>query len=401
MSDALREGSQAASRLAKILRRAFDEGCPGGYGVRSLARRLGITPTLATAAVRVVRAPDPISVLSAMPGSRGRRSLVEAIRGSGLDAATIEAVVAAMASLEATLEGRGYDYETLRAFAAERSDPAAARAYGTRGRKAAFESMAHVWGARARGLVTCSVITPSEDGVHCDDVGAQFFIGLERLRPGPPMGICWPRMVARPGEAYRTEDDASSPLSGTASSPLVEELGSPDLEATEIQLHPRGAVVFGIPNAGRDGTIDVCPASRMDAIGPMRSDDPEDAAEVNMNVVLPVADLVFDLWFDRDLPRGGDPVAALYNRGLRDRDHPDDREARRVPLHETVTAPRRPLALPRPLEDVDERYGMLISRLARVHGREPRDLVCHRLHMRYPPVHGAIVLRWRLASEED
>lgn len=395
----LREGGEAAWAFAAALRGAIAEASPNGYGLRSLARRLKISTTLSASAIRVIEAPDPIAVLAALPGGRGRRSLLRKVESAEIAPQVAEALLDSLERLEAVLEGDGCDRETLQAFVAgsRLSGPDAARL--TKGERAAFDSASQLWGARLRGLVTSVWIAPSSDGEHCDTAGGQLFLGLERLRPGPTLPICWPPMQTDRAEAFRSDRKSVSAL-GTVRGPLIEDLGSPALAAEEIDLSPRGVVLFGTPARHRGRTIEVAAAFAMPRLGPMYSADPTETGEMNVNCSLPTASLVFEVWLHRDLARGGDPAAAYYNIGMRPGDDLSMRELRRVPLRERMLSGAWPLPLPSTLKAGRDRHRLLGERLARHLDASPEDFTGFRIHMRHPSIHTALTLRWRLAVKE-
>jgi hypothetical protein len=396
----LRQGGEAASAFAEALRRAIAEACPGGHGLRSLARRLDISTTLSASAIRVIEAPDAIAVLAALPGGRGRRSLLRKVGDAGLASEAVEAVRASLERLEAVLEGDGCHQETLQAFVAgsRLSRPNAIRL--AEGQRAAFESASQLWGVRLRGLVTSVWIAPSSDGKHCDTAGGQLFLGLARLRPGPTLPICWPPMQTDRGEAFRTDHKSVSAL-GTVRGPLIEDLGSPALSAEEIDLSPRGVVLFGTPARARDGAIDVAAAFAVPRLGPMYSADPTETGEMNVNCSLPTASLVHEVWLHRELARGGDPAAAYYHIDMRPGDDLGMREQRRAPLHERIVSGAWPLPLPPTLKEGRDRHRLLGERLARHLDARHEDFTGFRIHMRHPSVHTALTLRWRLAPRTE
>ena len=72
--------------------------------------------SVSASAIRVIEAPDAIAVLAALPGGRGRRSLLRKVGDAGLASEAVEAVRASLERLEAVLEGDGCHQETLQAF---------------------------------------------------------------------------------------------------------------------------------------------------------------------------------------------------------------------------------------------------------------------------------------------
>ena len=139
----LAAGGHAAQAFVAALQSAIQEvcpvSCPNGFGLRSLARRLDITTTLAAATLRTLHAPDPIGVLAALPGERGRRALVRKIAASGVARETSTALAAALERLEEVLEADGHDRETLKAFVSARESPKRARANAARGLRETYE----------------------------------------------------------------------------------------------------------------------------------------------------------------------------------------------------------------------------------------------------------------------
>ncbi len=364
-------GCGAAAEFATALRSAITEACPREFGLRSLARRLSITTTLAASALRVLNAPDPVSVLAALPGGRGRHSLVRTLDAAGVSRATFDALSTALDRLDAVLERDGHDRETLRAFVSERAGPGHARAHAARGLKAAFESASNLWGVRLRNLVMSMWLVPSSDGIHCHAAGGQLFQGLERLRPGPRVTICWAPMTTGKDGTYEDLGCNPAPLGSVMHSPVVDALGSPNLARAEVEVNSNGEVLFGTPERSRGGILDVGVAYVLNDIGVVRADHVSDCGENNVNVSVPMESLVSEVWMHRDLARGGDPAAAYYNIAVRSGSGPNGREHRRVPLHERAESSSWPCALPAQMADLDARYRDLSHRLASQLGAAP------------------------------
>lgn len=391
----LAPGGEAAAAFAESLRDAIAEACVGDFGRRSLARRLGISTTLSASAIRVLDAPDPISTLSALPGGRGRRSLVRKIADAGVTPPIVQRLQTSLERLDQLLEGPDVEHETLRSFVSNAGAGRSSRMPTPRSLRSAFDTACQLWGLRLHGLVTCSWITPAADGIHCDLAGGQLFLELERLRPGPTLPVCWPPLIAR-SDRYEIDPGIAGSLRRTRG-PLFEELGSPDLGTDEVEVSTRGVVSFGTPAPSRGGSIDLGAAYSVEGLGTIRGRTESEFGELNANVSVPTDAFLLEVWLHRDLVRGGDPAGAFYNLAIRPGDGLEYRESRRLPLHESVERLEGPASLPPPLVPLQSRYEALSRHATTRLGATPDAFVGFRAMLRCPPLHTSLVLRWKLA----
>ena len=238
---------------------------------------------------------------------------------------------------------------------------------------------------------------PAEDGVHCNASGGQLFRGLERLRPGPRVGICWPPTTDGGDGRYQDRPEVTKPLGCAPDSPLISEFGSPSLIPSEIEVCANGEVSFGAPQRSRAGGIDVGVAFALPKIGRIHSIVHTECGENNVNVSIPTGSLTSEVWLHRDLARGGDPAASFYNTALLAGNSSIAREHLRVPLYEQVEEGAWPCPLPPQLAELRERHELLGRRLAAQLGKDPAEFTCFRVSPQHPPVHTALTLRWKLA----
>lgn len=383
------------------LRKALASLIPGDLGVRAMSRRLEVGRGVAGAVVEFLNAPDAASLLSHLPGRRGRVSLLNALRAK-LKSNEWREVDRAFASLETALETHVGDDATFRSLTGGAADGDRERKAVMRSHRDAYAAMSHIWGSRIAGEVKVELVTPNPDGDACDLTVSYSFLGIERLRPGPELVLHQP--LLRYGEDDRGGailEEASSTAIAAAGSMILERHSSSSIGEEELRItigrNGRPQIGFGVVSPRRRGSLDLTVAERLDRVG-SRFADGDDVAESTIAVPYPIGVLVFDLWIHRSLPRGGDPTAALYGGIRRIGDRTSWHEEDRLLLPAEVETPEDPRRLPKPLARWSDRHEQVATHLAASRGFDLTDFECFRIVLPHPPIASSLTMRWRLAS---
>ena len=392
--------SDAAVRFADALRAAMQPVCQPEQGVRALGRRLSIDKNVASAALRILRAPDASTVLAALPGVRATHALLRAIGAAGAPAAVVDAAERAHAALRQVLESRGYDPRAIRALSAGAQDSKRVRAELRRAHRAAFEAGRVIWGYHLRARIGAALIAPNPDGEHCDLAAMTLLHDIDRLGPGPAQRVYAPmvRWTAGTPAVAGAVALGSHPRLPT----LIERLSSARLLPAEVDAGvgpDEGCAMFKARHSARNGPLDLAFGEIVPGIGTRYRGDDDTSAEVALPVAMPMALGIIDVLLHRDLPRGGDPVAAHFAARVRPGEAAAWAGATRLPLHDECHEVG-PGELPHALRGAAPAYRDLLELGARSLGKglRLRDFACFRLAMAHPPMPTSLVLRWRLAD---
>lgn len=148
-----RDIARAAAALQRCLNLALTEVVVGERGARSIARRLGIDKMLGSQAMRIASGTDAADILSAMPGGRGAKTLIESLKVAGAHPSTIAALERAIADLQGIIASLNVSPLQLSAMAASGRDSEAQERQLAKAQKLYFESGAALRGEMADAIV--------------------------------------------------------------------------------------------------------------------------------------------------------------------------------------------------------------------------------------------------------
>lgn len=392
--------SEAIGELQASLRAALESVLPPTSGARACGRALGVTLTLGWRCWTMAYAAEVPAAVSRMPGPRGWTLLLDGFRRAGCDRRVMDRLVEAVRRVDRLIASREVTTTLLRSMAAgglaTRRESDAVR----QARRAARTASETLHGIRCEANLVAIVVGRPDADRCVDTAGFSIFEGLKRLRPGP----AWPlyRWSLSPNSTQPSSTPHQSPLVESDLPPLVPECSTPgiarkslrsaasssgtgDIEFTSMPGHRSGIrVAFGevTRNAGRL---------------------PEDLEVSDLQVVptVPLGRLVFDVVRHRSIECRGEPSAALYPAAdfmtacrLAPGEVPAI-EAWRLPLEETPQL-LQDLAPPAPLAAIEGAYHELLGRCLAALGEEISAYEVHRVEVVDPPLHGNILVRWRL-----
>lgn len=393
--------SEAIGDLQAALRAALEAVLPDCSGARACGRALGVTLTLGWRCWTVAYAPEVPAVVARMPGPRGWTMLLDGFRRSGCPRDRVDRLVAAVRHVDRLLDTAEVTTTLLRSMAAgglatHRESDAFRQA-----RLAARTASETLHGVRCHANIAAIVVGPPGVDRTVDVASLSIFEGLERLRPGP----AWPlyRWSLHPNSTQPMSTPRSSALSSSELPPLVPECSTPGVAGTALRSTASrsggGNIDFTAMPRRRGRRLRVAFAETTRHAGRL----PEDLEVSDLQVVttVPVDRLVFDVLRHRSIECRGEPAAAMYPAAdyvtacrLGSGEVPAF-EAWRLPLEQTPTR-LRDLALPASLAAIDAPYQELLRRCAASIGEEISAFEAHRIEVENPPLHGNILLRWRL-----
>jgi hypothetical protein len=395
----LAQVSSEITVLQAALRDALESVLPVSTGARACGRALGLTRFLGWAIWNLAYAPDVPAAIRSMPGGRGWASVIAALRKAGCPDPRLERLERSAGGVSRLFSRKRINVTLLRSIAAGGLDTERDASRMRKARRDGRAAAEILHGVRASLNLGITVFgSPDADG-WIDFATASLFEGLERLRPGP----AWPiyrRSFHRPAEgsaAARREPIEPGPLA-----PLVPSLSTPGAANGELRLVDDPVlqtIEFTAPRANRAGGLRASFAESTRRAIRL----PADLATGDSALVLtvPARWAVYHLVLHRDLSRVGEPTAALYappdpmevaRRGL---DGFDVVESNRLPLDANAET-LEDLRLPARFRSCEPAYRALLDRAIRALGRTADEYVHFRVEVADPPLHGSVVLRWRL-----
>lgn len=306
-------------RSVQRIRGAFTElltGVGADPGVpQAVARRFGVNKNLAWKICKIVNTPDPYQAVQHLPGASGCDILLKALRKGGAEAASIDAVRAALEEFEGMVELHAGDRATLErmlgSMRPERVDPLVLEA----SRKAAFQGNSAVFGVQARVRSGAHLIAPSREFPGRLDVGILGgLVDFRRLRPTATWPLTQeqhavddpeggPRRVepidpdVRPGEPPFVREFCTQPL------PDVRSVPASDGTIFELREGP----------VGNTAALTCAFGWILRGFGSTHATDEDQRGEYFLRLNTPAERAHFDLLVHRDLPFEGAPEFDLYS----------------------------------------------------------------------------------------
>lgn len=360
---------------------------------QDVSRRFNLGKNLTWKIARIIQAEDPLTAVPLIPGPGGLAILLDAMTHAGADA--LDAVHHALAAFEEMIEFHVGDRATLElildSMGTSEEKPLAMS------RKLAFRGNSGIWGIQAEVRVTAQFIAPSRtdpDTLDLALVGG--FTQMRRLRPIDR----WPLFrldsynddqSARPHRGKRVAIDPDA-----ASDPwLIEDFCTGAVPQVHVSRRGRALVYeAGDGPVGRQGEYS-CFFGFLDlADVPRYRDSVNTTGELVSSVSMPVKAVMFDLILHRDLREAMNPTVELVGHPATGPLGADG--ACVLPHAERPTNLGAATMLKTPL--VPD-YDRLIARVFDRAGWDPRDFVCLRLVMPYPPMPASLKLTYPLPEK--
>ena len=393
-----REVSEAAQTLQEALRAAFAELLDGDVGGRSVARRLGLDKMLGWKAHRIATAPDPATIIAALPGERGTNLLVEALARAGVSNDAVETVASALKTLREIFEQTDASRKEIAAIAAGGLDSDAQRRHQRDMQKSHFESAVALRGEVLHAHLSTWFVAPARaNPAMVSLVSVDMQHGFRTIRP---LG---PRLVHR-GTAVDREAESGdwARIDVTADNPipsLVPAASTPDLEAdaVEVRSGPSGMLVLADPDAHAGESLTLTFAELIESIGPWHATPGHRSAELSTQVATPMRHLFFDVLFDETLA-AVEPAGAMYFTASYGVEYGEHAELRRFTGEIEARFVRTP-KLPATAKVDPEKHAAMLKHGAAMIGRPLAAFRCFRMHIEYPPSYTRAVVRWLLPDK--
>ena len=384
------------NRLREAVRVALDTRPKARMGARSCAREFGFDKSIGWKIYQIAYSNDFVTALAAIPGARGWEIVLGKFEGMRVAPDQIARIKSALAEFERQLADRRIDRSMLSGMAAAIDDTEESRRQMLRLRKQGSDAMAVILGVHVELRIGTYLLAPSKTPGMIDVAASTIISGLERRRPGPPWELFKP--IGNYDSAGKPIDRPAVPLSAGDRAPLIEDLSSVGIDASEVVARHDlpGAFDFVGRRPTRGEPLTLVFAEVAEAVGPARQQPDEKDIEMSMPITKPTTTAVLDILLHRDLPRGGDPTAALYaSSGVVQRS-PSSRERLRLSLETTVSKVPS-LQVAEASGAVNDRYAELVRRIASSRGMVASDFDCFRIVVAHPPVPCTVMMRWDLA----
>jgi len=394
------------AELSSVLTRALASLASVPPGPRALGRHLQLDKSLAWKIYRIAHATDPADALPLLPGSRGRRLVLQAFSRAGSPSGHVEAIRSAMDGVDAELARSGMDRHTLAAALAESRRNGLDRSLLRKARLMAFRAHCVTMGMHGSAAVASFMVVPSAQRGGWVDLGyASLFEGFTRTREGSP----WPLYVPMQRFDTTAEDPADTRVDGAAMLPndghagplqgiLVDEVVAREdrscLRMVEsgdrhlVELDGRG------PAIGR--RMRLAFAERSVAHGPMHASAGDRIAALQATIRYPVAHFICQVLLHHDVLRDGDPLPVCFSAAGRIPGADPRCGVTRLPLLDAMECPE-PTSLPEVLAPTRPALAQMLGHQARQMGVPLDACACFRISVTCPPVQSTLGMRWRLA----
>lgn len=383
----LTAAEQVGRRLASELRAILDAlGWPT-HSARSVSRMLGVDPNLCQRAALAARCIEtPLEALRRTPGIEGLHQLRRAFSRRKVDVALVEALNAAAAQLEDLIDGHGGSLDRLRAAldeaGARRDEPVGADR--TRERRAAFNAMAASVGCRLDTLAVSVFMRPGAGG-QLEGFVINTHVGWHASPGGLPL------LLSLFGDADAQSDrtGAGSTAPAAVRGRVLERYSTQPTPLVTLHRATSGVSMQMLDPAWqparrgspRAGGVDVAVLNPLMGVSdPRRTKDPLHTSFVRCRY--PTRELILDVFLAEELARSSTAAAGVYWSGKWLTD------GLPAPWHDRLPGPA-PLLIRRGLPDENPSqhcpwYTQMVREVAASAGWSERDLVSHRLVVRFP-----------------
>ena len=383
-----------ATAVSDAVAAAIHSVVPDPTAIRACGRVLGISKNLAWKMVHIAGAADLATVISASPGPRGWKLVVEALENARCDPGLVEHLRSAIARFDREIKDRDIDRRTLASMAGGGLDSAASREEQRRLREQATLANATVWGVLAEASISSYLVVPSGRDDLLDIESVSSLRGLHRLGPGPSVPI----QVGT--SAYRDND----PQRVTASMPDGEpdtlfdrEHSTPGVESELVleQGDSTGIVHFEGGGTSPTSPVDVVFTERLEEAGYAHARHPHEIGTFGSGVLVPSRWFVLETFVERSIPWHETPEAAAYSQihGVPPRNHWS--EVQRLQMTE-ATQSGLDADLPDELDSIRAAHHMVLADATERLGRSLADFTSHLVAVPWPVLASNLMLRWRL-----
>lgn len=393
-----REIAEAAEALQHALSKALASVISGDLGARGIGRRLGVDKTLGSQAFRIATAPDAATIVSALPGTRGMRNLLEGLERAGVPDDALAGVRDAVTGLHGIFERTQASPREIATIAAGGLDSDTQRRHQSKIQKLHFETAAALKGEMLDTHLVTWFVTPARTNPSMASlVSLKMQRGYRTLRPlGPRLvyrGVAFDRQ-ANSGDWSRVDV-----AKGTFIPSLVSKASTSGLEPGVLQVRENddATLVLADPDFHVGESLTLTFADLIEAIGPIHAAPGQRNAELTAHLATPVRHLYFDVFFDELLPPV-EPSGAIYFTAGHGVEYGEHAELRRFPAEIDARFVRN-TRLSAAAKVDSEKHTAMLEHAAAMIDRPLKAFRCFRMHIAYPPSYTRAVVRWLLPKQ--
>lgn len=365
-----------------------------------VSRRFGLNKNLTWKVMRILESKESPEAVSMLPGPSGIEIYLRAFEKAKASALHTAAVRAALANLDAVTRSHiGGRHELDTVLDGLRRDSQLEQS-----RRMAFRGLSGVFGVQAKLRLTAQIIAPAAVPNSTDLF--DFFlvvglIGLQRTRPVKGLPLFRVTKISSPlTQATDLQMQPLLPCDGTDSRQawILREFTTIDASGVRAREEARNSLVeLDAGPIGKGGAGDICFGARIDGAVTTHRTEGDARTEFATAIRVPSEAIVTDLFVPRAMRDAAQAEAALYGilSGPLPQD-PTDREKARLPITTNITwhdVNDEALAL-----DAFPRYGELVRTTFAVAKHDPREFVCMRVQLDYPPCPSEIIVGWDLSE---
>ncbi|MCX5689874.1 MAG: hypothetical protein NTV94_08865 [Planctomycetota bacterium] len=367
---------------------------------QSIVAQLGINKILAWRLARIAGEDDAAAALARLPGNSAMRIVTDALEKAGSPAAAVDAVRAAIDSLEQLIQTHAGDRETLGMMLSGLTrDGQQEREEATR--KLAFTGNSGIWGISARVQFSASFVALDENPAMLNMARLGGYLDLRRLRAQVP----WPIATA-----YTSNDAGSShgvprwepidpSMNDASMPPLMTRFCSHPLPTIHVRTSADGCTRYDLAPGpiGNTALVTAITGRVIRGIASRYRTESDTLGEHLLHLTTPVEVVYHDLFIHQALASEFIPTFHLYSQMGDTAAYPmDGRAAGLLPVcDDVVELGGNPPALSTP--DIP-RYREMAEAAANALGHRINEFRGYRVRMRYPPVRTVAILRHGLAE---
>lgn len=362
-----------------------------------IAKKLGLHRNLAWKVSRVATEREVLMTLDHLPGAPGCQSIVTAIAKGAKRPERAQALREALDRFDRFVDERAGDRQTLQLMFIELLPRHAARERHELARRAAFEGNRALWGVQARLRSACTIVAPSDDGIHVDVAFIGGIFGLASLRSNVSMPLFRMANYLPDGTRSPTQPQpVIPPPPEDGGMPILRDFCSSNLPTMSV-LQDEGRMVYQVPlsSLGCRHAVDCVYATMSRKMQTIRSQPDESEARYAFGCMSPCELLLCDLLVARSLPWALPPTAELSSRLYGHAVTPEAIEKGRLPFFDDVEHLGTPPTLATPAW---ARYPAAVATVMDRLAWKLADFTGFRVVMPVPPIPTQLVLRHPLAG---
>lgn len=388
------EVASLVADLQRAMRAAVEGIVPDTTGARACGRALGLTRGMGWAVFTIISVSDPPAVLRALPRRKGWVLVLAQLEKYGCEPQRLRALQGAAYRLLDRLEVAGLDRVVLRAAAAGGLDTAHEVTAMLKTRRAMRTNAEGILGLHAQAQLGAFLIGPPDRQRRVDLVGLIEYESLKRIRPGYPFPIHQRVHAWHPSSK---ELKASSPLrTDSQVAGLVRDLSTKGIAGTTVRLghgdEDRTIFFHGEDTVVGPG-IRAAFAECVPKAGTVGGED--DRVELDVQIHLPMAYGVMEVWIHRSIPRIMEPAAILTGTYGATGRIGSQADRLRIPLEAEAKVLDSP-TLPARLRTDGAKHTTLLERGAETLKCSLEDFVGYRVIVPDPPIGSRVMLKWKM-----